>query len=161
MLCWMLGPLPVVLGSGIMVMASYFYMDAPRSSVMLRTMYAATAKPVFGLLFTVLICAMIMKLENVFRTIFEWDCWSIVARLSYCAYNIHVTIIRYTASLSTVPFQHSTMALVQYYIFILVVSLLLSIPLWLLVEEPMNRVWKLYLRSSSKTTQVQEKIKLK
>ncbi|XP_012545829.1 nose resistant to fluoxetine protein 6 isoform X2 [Bombyx mori] len=161
MLCWMLGPLPVVLGSGIMVMASYFYMDAPRSSVMLRTMYAATAKPVFGLLFTVLICAMIMKLENVFRTIFEWDCWSIVARLSYCAYNIHVTIIRYTASLSTVPFQQSIMAMVQYYIFILVVSLLLSIPLWLLVEEPMNRVWKLYLRSSSKTTQVQEKIKLK
>ncbi|XP_062529840.1 nose resistant to fluoxetine protein 6 isoform X2 [Bombyx mori] len=158
MLCWMAGPLPLVLDCGIIVLASYFYMDAPRSSVMLRTIYAATAKPVFGLLLTVLLCAMIMKLENVFRPMLEWDWWSIVARLSYCAYTLHLTIIRYTASLSTVPFQHSTMAIVQYYFFILVVSLLLSIPLWLLVEEPMNRVWKLCLSSSSKTAQVQEKI---
>ncbi|XP_062529846.1 regulator of hypoxia-inducible factor 1-like isoform X1 [Bombyx mori] len=158
LLCCMLGPLPVVLGSGIMVTASYFYMDAPRSSVMLRTIYAATAKPTYGLLFTVLICAMIMKLENVFRPVFEWGWWAIVARLSYCAYTLHMTIIRYTASLSTVPFQHSTMAMVQYYLFILTVSLLLSIPLWLLVEQPMNQMWKLCLSSSSRTAHAQKKI---
>ncbi|CAG5014978.1 unnamed protein product [Parnassius apollo] len=135
----------LLLPTGILItwLGSVFYRDAPRDSIYIRALYAGIVKPVFTLLFALLILGAIFKCDKTYRSILEWRRWVTPARLSYSAYVLHVLVIRtYVGTFET---QTKTLFIHIIYtsISLVMVSFLLATPLWLLVEAPANELVKM------------------
>nr|XP_034835581.1 nose resistant to fluoxetine protein 6-like [Maniola hyperantus] len=148
---WALVPLMI----GIILSGSAFYRDAPRDPVYIRALYGALVKPVFGIFTAALICGAIFKLENVYRAVLEWKVWTVPGRLSYCVYIIHLPCLRIILSLRTTLLTLSSANQLLLLLCVTLISLLVALPLWLLVEAPFVELTK-YL-SSRRTEEFDEK----
>ncbi|XP_031765732.2 nose resistant to fluoxetine protein 6-like [Galleria mellonella] len=141
---WMLIPLDIV----IILLATLFYQDRPTASILVRTAYAAVMKPLFSIAVVLLLIGMIFKLENIYRGMFEWSGWNPVARLSYCAYLIHMLPIRWLGGLKTELTYVSFSQMINNSFMIQCITLIAAVPFWLLVERPITRVINHYTSSN-------------
>nr|XP_034824366.1 nose resistant to fluoxetine protein 6-like isoform X1 [Maniola hyperantus] len=127
---------PAILGS--MFIGSVFYVDGVQKSIYSKAIYSGLIKPTFGIILATLIIGCVFKIENVYRAMLEWKGWKIPGKLSYCAFLLHVGLIRVAAgSLKTlVPLNNLRM--IEVAIAFIVMSYLLAIPFWLLVDAPLT-----------------------
>ncbi|XP_052743931.1 nose resistant to fluoxetine protein 6 [Bicyclus anynana] len=137
-LYWAIFPLMLC----IILAGAVFYRDAPREPMLLRLVFGTVAKPLFGVLMTVLICGMIFKIENFYRTILEWRVWAIPSRLSYCMFLVHFAFFRIYASTATTLTTMGPYDGLISFAWVCLYSMIVAVPLWLLVEAPFTEITK-------------------
>ncbi|XP_039748506.1 nose resistant to fluoxetine protein 6-like isoform X1 [Pararge aegeria] len=137
---------PAIAGS--MFIGSVFYLDGTSTSIYTKAIYAGLIKPLFGIILAILIIGCVFKIENVYRTILEWNGWKIPGKLSYCAFLLHIALVRIaTGSLRTlVPL--TNLRMIEITIAFIVMSYLVAIPFWLLVDAPMTEFLQKLLTGS-------------
>ncbi|XP_052738489.1 nose resistant to fluoxetine protein 6 isoform X2 [Bicyclus anynana] len=129
---------PAILGT--IIVGSVFYIDGIYTSVYTKAIYSGLIKPIYGVILAILVIGCVFEIENVYRPILEWDGWKLPAKLSYCAFLLHVAFIRIaTGSLRTLmPFTYLLVA--ETTIAFIVLSYLAAIPFWLLVDAPLTEL---------------------
>ncbi|RVE53018.1 hypothetical protein evm_002316 [Chilo suppressalis] len=91
-LYWLTFPLMM----GMLSQHSYVFLkEGGRPSLPTRLFFAMVPKTLWGLLILTIVFGMICKVENIYRRILEWPGWVSLVRLTYCTYNVHMTIIRW------------------------------------------------------------------
>ncbi|OWR40663.1 hypothetical protein KGM_211433 [Danaus plexippus plexippus] len=127
---------------GMMFIGSVFYLDHLNAPVLVKAIYAGIVKPIYGIIMSVLIIAAVFKLENVYRAIFESSIWRIPAKLTYCAYIIHVTIIRAVVGNRTTLATFSNINMIEFSLACISLTFILSVPFWLLINTPLTQLLK-------------------
>ncbi|XP_073954157.1 nose resistant to fluoxetine protein 6-like [Choristoneura fumiferana] len=138
-------------GLGLVMLGMIFYIDDYEIPLFVRVVYSSAIKMCFGACICGIIAGTLMKLDSVFRGILEWQGWTAISRVSYCAYLIHICVIRcsladYT-SLQHISFYYITLN----YCSVVCVTFMLSAPCWLLVESPVAQLIKLCLDRGNRT----------
>ncbi|CAH2042014.1 unnamed protein product, partial [Iphiclides podalirius] len=129
----------IVLPSGAFF---YFYEEVP---IYYKAIYSGLAKPVFGSIIMVIVLGMAFKYENTYRGILEWKGWSSPARVSYCAYILHVLFVR-TLTGSRTTLMHVSIAHTLLVSFgTVVITYVVAYPFYLFVEAPSVGLSKLIL----------------
>ncbi|CAH4032495.1 unnamed protein product [Pieris brassicae] len=125
----------IILNTGIMYSASINYQDRPRLSITTRMIMSAVMKPLLTASTSVLAFGVIFKYERSLCGLLEWRGWTVLNRLDYCCYLINLPFIDYLLGSEalirtgyTVKFTASCG--------IVIMTLLLALFLWLLVENP-------------------------
>ncbi|XP_060805677.1 nose resistant to fluoxetine protein 6 [Amyelois transitella] len=138
---WLVFPaMLTVLGVG-----AVFYLDRPPPPALVRAVYATLVKITFGMCIVLMIMGCVLKVENLYRGILEWSGWTSLARLSYCAYLIHIMHIR------TLGGQKSTLTRVSFLQInmeaygLICITLTSAVPFWLMVESPLSQIIHLAL----------------
>ncbi|KAJ2948775.1 hypothetical protein O0L34_g8034 [Tuta absoluta] len=142
---------------GLNLVGNIFFMDAPRASIYIRTACGGLLKPMFGAVVGVVIVGMVCKFENVYRGILEWSGWAPLARVSYCAYIIHVIFVKVINGTRTTLVHLSFLNFLQGMTSLIIISWLAAVPLHLLVEAPGYQLVKLCTSGRRTTPQQQEK----
>ncbi|XP_068620640.1 nose resistant to fluoxetine protein 6-like [Battus philenor] len=151
---WISAPsILIILPSGAFF---YFFESAPLYA---KAIYSGLAKPIFGSVIAFIVLGMAFKFEGIYRGILEWNGWSSPARVSYCAYILHVLFVR-TLTGSRTTLMHVSVA----HIFLVclgtvVITYIVSYPFWLLVEAPSIAISKIILPIGKKedTTDIETK----
>ncbi|XP_013162684.1 PREDICTED: nose resistant to fluoxetine protein 6-like [Papilio xuthus] len=138
---WAIAPsMLIVLPSG-----SFFYFYETEAPIILKAIFSGIAKPVFSSIICVIVLGMAFKFEDVYRGILEWNGWASPARVSYCAYILHVLFVR-TLTGSRTTLMHVSIAHVLLVCMgTVMISYLVSYPFWLLVEAPSIALSKIIL----------------
>ncbi|XP_063540775.1 nose resistant to fluoxetine protein 6-like [Cydia strobilella] len=153
-------------GALLCALGGIFYMDGIQVPLLASVLYSPGIKLMFGLLGFVLIPGTIFKLETVYRGFLEWQGnffplislseipamyrgflewqgWAVFGRVSYCAYIVHVAVIRVTTANQT-TLQHSNLLqIILTYFAHLVTSFVIALPCWMMIESPFNQLVKL------------------
>ncbi|XP_038210443.1 O-acyltransferase like protein-like [Zerene cesonia] len=111
-------------------------------SQIIKALYAGFIKPIFGLCICTMIFGSIFKIES-FTSLLHWDGWQIPAQLTYSAYIIHVHLIRVMAGIGTTLNDVNYIYMLQIGFGTILLSYLISIPFWVLVERPFAELLKL------------------
>uniref|UniRef100_A0A2A4JF89 Acyltransferase 3 domain-containing protein n=1 Tax=Heliothis virescens TaxID=7102 RepID=A0A2A4JF89_HELVI len=80
---------------------SIYFSDRPRLPTYVNVLYALLLKPVFCILMGLIIVGIVNRFEGLCSSILEWRPWTLLSRLSFCAYLMHVAIIRNTIAMQT------------------------------------------------------------
>ncbi|KAG6455943.1 hypothetical protein O3G_MSEX009498 [Manduca sexta] len=160
----------------LILSASLFYAD--RGSMPLRMAYAALARPLDGLLLACYIFSSVLKYEDVYRGVVEWRGWTVPGRLSFSAYLLHASFVRYAAGVQTnithstklhmgyTEMQHfqsfKTLCLMKYvtvqlFLFFLVVSYLAAFVFSIVVEAPLGQLVKVTFETRRRNKNIDEK----
>ncbi|XP_013162683.1 PREDICTED: nose resistant to fluoxetine protein 6-like isoform X2 [Papilio xuthus] len=141
---WALCPMMFIL----IVCRGILYMDGVTPNLAVRAVFSGIYRPLFGLLMFLFIIGMVIKVENVYRTILEWRFWTSIVRLSYAVYIIHAILIQISVY-SRTTLNHLTIheAIITSYGTI-ALCFLCAVPLWLLVESPISQIIR-HLTSTS------------
>ncbi|XP_072943012.1 uncharacterized protein [Epargyreus clarus] len=94
---WSLLPLCFAL----IVSGKYFYMRPYLDPWYTRVLFSLTVPPLFTLFAAVLVVGFVFKFEDAYRSVFEWEGWTVPSRLSYSAYILHFSIIKYYTATKT------------------------------------------------------------
>ncbi|XP_045537633.1 nose resistant to fluoxetine protein 6-like [Papilio machaon] len=138
-LVWATIPMMVI----IILCSSLFYLVGVMPHVIIRAIYAGTYRTVIGFLLFIFMLAMVFKLENVYRAILEWNGWTSTVRVSYCAYVLHLMLVQ-ILTYSRTTLNHVTIPqAITTSVGSIVISYLVAIPLWLLVESPTSQLIKI------------------
>ncbi|XP_073954152.1 nose resistant to fluoxetine protein 6-like isoform X3 [Choristoneura fumiferana] len=138
------------LGLLLVTSASVFYIDGILIPLAFRMVYSSAVKAIFGLIIITILLGNIFKIEKIYRPIMEWRGWAAPGRVSYCAFLVHITIIR-TLLVNHTSLVHSSLyQIVVNYLGLLTSSFLLAFPLWMLVEAPCTQLVKVCLMPNSK-----------
>ncbi|XP_037295153.1 nose resistant to fluoxetine protein 6-like [Manduca sexta] len=151
MLLWSAFPVGLLL----ILSASLFYAD--RGSMPLRMAYAALARPLDGLLLACYIFSSVLKYEDVYRGVVEWRGWTVPGRLSFSAYLLHASFVRYAAGVQTIITHSTKLHMVQLFLFFLMVSYLAAFVFWIVVEAPLGQLVKVTFERRRRTKNIDEK----
>ncbi|XP_013137180.1 PREDICTED: uncharacterized protein LOC106102302 [Papilio polytes] len=122
-----------------------FYFYETEAPIYLKAIFSGIAKPVFASIICVIVFGMAFKLENVYRGILEWKGWASPARVSYCAYILHVLFVRTLTGSRTTLMHVSVAHIVLVCLGTVVITYLVSYPYWLLIEAPSIALSKIIL----------------
>ncbi|XP_045537635.1 O-acyltransferase like protein-like [Papilio machaon] len=134
---------------GILLLSGVNYMDGPPYPLYIRVIFHTFLRPVMGALIATIILGMVFKFDNFYRGILEWDGWAWVARVSYGAYLIHLTVVRIILGNSTKLFTVSLLTIVPV-IGMAYISFLGGTIIWLLIDAPVNQLVKIWLEMPTK-----------
>ncbi|XP_063626463.1 nose resistant to fluoxetine protein 6-like [Cydia splendana] len=148
----------------LIICGGVFYIDGIQIPLAVRVAYAPIVKILFGMIGFILTLGTIFKLETVYRGLLEWRGWAVFGRISYCAYLVHVSVIRYSAAnhtslLHSNFFQivshlqaevHTNAALLTYF-GLLLTTFVVAFPCWMMVEAPFNQLVKVCFYPAPKT----------
>ncbi|KAL0820771.1 hypothetical protein ABMA28_006590 [Loxostege sticticalis] len=147
-LYWLLVP---VLLATLMVGGFAFLGDGPRASLPLRVLFAALARPLFGLTVMLIIFGAVNKVETLYRGVLEWRGFVPLAKLSYGVYTLHMTLVRYLAGTRTTLVHYSMLHAMHDYFGIAALSVALALVAHLVVEAPVTQLVKLACARAEKT----------
>ncbi|KAL0870186.1 hypothetical protein ABMA27_006331 [Loxostege sticticalis] len=147
-LYWLLVP---VLLATLMVGGFAFLGDGPRASLPLRVLFAALARPLFGLTVMLIIFGAVNKVETLYRGVLEWGGFVPLAKLSYGVYTLHMTLVRYLAGTRTTLVHYSMLHAMHDYFGIAALSVALALAAHLVVEAPVTQLVKLACARAEKT----------
>ncbi|XP_063367006.1 nose resistant to fluoxetine protein 6-like [Cydia amplana] len=154
----------VPIGVLLCALGGIFYMDGLQVPMLARVLYSPGIKLMFGMLAFVLITGTIFKLESnksgntilnffplisfsefpaVYRGFLEWQGWAVFGRVSYCAYIVHVAVIRTTTANHATLLHTNFLQIVLTYFSHLVTSFVIALPCWMIIEAPFNQLVKL------------------
>ncbi|KAM3959421.1 O-acyltransferase like protein-like [Aphomia sociella] len=136
--------LPTVIS--IAILGSFFYEPTP---LWVRMLYQATHRFLIGILTIWIIIGSVMKLDKHYTSFIQWDGWTIPGRLTYAVYLLHMNIVHYIIGERTLPIRFTYFSLMIANFGILVMSYLISIPFYLMIEAPLEPIMKIAMSSSS------------
>ncbi|CAK1550259.1 unnamed protein product [Leptosia nina] len=129
----------LLVNAGVIYLGSVPYANAPRLSITIRVVLAAIMKPVLAGGTAVLIFGAIFKYEDKLRSFLEWKGWTILYRLCYSAYLVHLSLIDYQFATSDLRrASYIEMAILAFGV--IAVSFIVALMLWLLVESPLAEI---------------------
>ncbi|KAJ8717589.1 hypothetical protein PYW07_005519 [Mythimna separata] len=131
-----------VLSMALVTSGCIFFTDGPKVSLVTRMLFSIVVMPLLSLVLTVIFWGVVMKFEDVYRGILEWPGWVTPARLSYCAYLLHGTLIRLVAGSATELTHASLPNCFKYGLLTIVLAYTAATPLFLMVEAPFMRLLK-------------------
>ncbi|KAI8420493.1 hypothetical protein MSG28_008978 [Choristoneura fumiferana] len=148
---WMLFPIELF----IVLTGAIFYIPGIQIPLGVRMVYSSSIKVLFGAMIFFHIFFTILKVDNTIilyytllethRGILNWAGWGILAKFTYSTYIVHVCILRtYTAdndALSRTTFYKILMS----YTSLLVLSFVLALTLWFIVEKPVANLVKTFI----------------
>ncbi|CAH2089179.1 unnamed protein product [Euphydryas editha] len=135
-LYWLVIPMIVAL----VLSAAFFYRDGPRYPRHIRAICAAFIKTASGGLIAIFVAGLVMKLENVYRKVLEWDIWVIPSRLTYSIYLVHYPFLIVYMNMQNSLVHMSYLHMIATSVVITITSFIFSIPLYLLVEAPFSSI---------------------
>ncbi|KOB61492.1 Uncharacterized protein OBRU01_25213, partial [Operophtera brumata] len=122
-----------------------FYADGERASLVIRMLYAGAHRLVLAAITGLFIFGMVLKAPSNFRIISEWRGWLIPSRLSYSVYLLHMNLVHILMAtrlqLGWVSFYNVILA----YLGIVLLTYMLAVPFFLMVEAPFNKLVKALL----------------
>ncbi|XP_068620494.1 nose resistant to fluoxetine protein 6-like [Battus philenor] len=128
-----------------------FYADRPRVSLAVRVLYAVTLRAAFGFVIALMMISITMRFSESFNKVLEWNGWLVSSRLSYCLFLVHLNFVHALQGLRTqLSFVSSYYTLVLF-LGVSVLSALMALPLYLLVEAPSNGLLAMFIQSKLKT----------
>ncbi|XP_068620642.1 nose resistant to fluoxetine protein 6-like [Battus philenor] len=127
----------------IILSGQTFYADAERRSLVFRVLYAAVHRGTFGILTAFLILGFVFQVENIQRPIFEWNGWTMLSKLTYCSYLLHLNIIHIMMGVRTQLTHVSFFYVVMSHLGVVTLSYLISIPFYVMVEKPFAKLAKI------------------
>ncbi|CAG4933600.1 unnamed protein product [Colias eurytheme] len=111
------------------------YRDGPRLSIYIRVLYSVLLKPLFGMCFAVLILGCVFRFESTLRGFLEARIWTVLCRVSYCAYLCHEGFFRAIAG-SSLMIRSNIIHLFDITLGNVFISFLTAIVLYIFVEAP-------------------------
>ncbi|XP_063626460.1 nose resistant to fluoxetine protein 6-like [Cydia splendana] len=133
----------VPIGVFLCALGGIFYIDGIQVPMLARVLYTPGVKLLFGLLALVLIPGTIFKLDTVYRGFLEWQGWAVLGRVSYCAYIVHVAVIRVTTANHATLLHTNFLQILLTYFAHLITSFVIALPCWMMIEAPFNQLVKL------------------
>ncbi|CAK1584092.1 unnamed protein product [Parnassius mnemosyne] len=92
-----------------------------------------------------------------FCSFFEWDGWLVPSRLSYSVYLVHMNFVHALLGIRTQLSLVSLYNMLIIYFGVVVMSVMLALPFYLIVEAPMTGLLKIFFKSKDST---QKKVEL-
>lgn len=151
-LYWCTAPVLIAL----MYSGSIFYGDRPRTSLLFRTVYSALVKPVFCLTTAVFMLGMLLKFDNVYRSILEWKGWTVPSRLCYNVYLLHFLFVRFYVGIQTSIMKATFWFQVIFFIGLLTFSFVFAFVFWMLLEAPMAELMKTLMSPKKREEETSE-----
>uniref|UniRef100_A0A2A4JGW2 Acyltransferase 3 domain-containing protein n=1 Tax=Heliothis virescens TaxID=7102 RepID=A0A2A4JGW2_HELVI len=130
---------------------SIYFSDRPRLPTYVHVLYALLLKPVFCIIMGVIIVGVVSRFEGLCRSILEWRPWTLLSRLSFCAYLVHVAIIRNTIAMQTTTQMTTIPSALLQCAKIQLGSFIFAFFLCILVETPFGNLVQASLFSKSQT----------
>ncbi|CAH2089173.1 unnamed protein product [Euphydryas editha] len=124
----------------LILSGAVFYRDGPRYPRHIRAICAAFYKTAPGGLVAIFVAGLVLKLENVYRKVLEWDIWVIPSRLNYSIYLIHYPFLIVYINMQNSLVHMSYLHLIATSVVITIISFIFAIPLYLLVEAPFSSI---------------------
>ncbi|CAK1584091.1 unnamed protein product [Parnassius mnemosyne] len=152
-LCWLIIP---AIGC-LFLTGRLFFIDGARASLTARMLYAGTHRVVMGSLVALAVVAITMRLSESFCSFFEWDGWLVPSRLSYSVYLVHMNFVHALLGIRTQLSLVSLYNMLIIYFGVVVMSVMLALPFYLIVEAPMTGLLKIFFKSKDST---QKKVEL-
>lgn len=126
----------------LIICGGIFYIDGIQIPLVVRLLYSPVVKILFGIIFFIFTIGTVFKVETVYRGLLEWRGWAVFGRVSYCAYLIHLSVIRYNVANHT-TLLHSNFSLVLLtYFGQLVATYILAFLCWMMIEAPFIQLVK-------------------
>ncbi|CAG4933560.1 unnamed protein product [Colias eurytheme] len=125
----------VPVGFALAIAGMAAYRDGPRLSIYIRVMFSLLLKPVFGMCAAILIFGMVFKFEGTIRGFLEARIWTVICRISYCAYLSHVTLVRMMTG-SSIMIRVNVLHLFNLTLGMVFMAFLIAVVLYLFVEAP-------------------------
>ncbi|XP_047997328.1 uncharacterized protein LOC125234949 [Leguminivora glycinivorella] len=144
----------------IVICGGVFYIDGIQVPMVVRLLYSPIVKILFGMLFFIFTTGTVFKLEKVYRGILEWRGWAVLGRLSYCAYLVHLSILRYSVANQTSLMQSSASQMLLTYFGQLVITFILALPCWIMIEAPFNQLVKVCFYPKPRKPKIKEMEKM-
>merc|ERR1711915_942493 len=124
--CWLLAT--IIGGSVIygLIPAQKHLMEGIKEPLVARVIYNGLHRLAWSLSISWMIFACAKGLGGPINTFLSWRAWAPLARMSYCIYLIHITVISYYTSLSSYTVTLSHPLVVYFIIWIIAVSAAIS-----------------------------------
>ncbi|CAG5019848.1 unnamed protein product [Parnassius apollo] len=90
---------------------------------------------------------MLFMVSESFCSFFEWDGWLVPSRLSYSVYLVHMNFIHVLLGIRTQLSLVSFYNMLIVYFGVVVMSVMLALPFYLIMEAPMTGLLKMFLKS--------------
>ncbi|XP_045503566.1 nose resistant to fluoxetine protein 6-like [Colias croceus] len=125
----------VPVGFALAIAGMAAYRDGPRLSIYIRVLFSLLLKPVFGMCIAVLIFGMVFKFEGTIRGFLEARIWTVICRVSYCAYLCHIALVRMMTG-SSIMIRVNVINLINLTLGMVFMAFLIAVVLYLFVEAP-------------------------
>ncbi|PZC73777.1 hypothetical protein B5X24_HaOG208788 [Helicoverpa armigera] len=132
---------------------SVFFWDQPPLPRYVHVLYALLLKPIFSIIMGVIIAGVIVRFEGLYRTILEWRAWTLLSRLSFCAYLMHIAIIRNIIAMQTTTQRSTIPGVLLQCAKIQLGSFIFAFFLWMLVETPFANLIQAIFSKTETTAQ--------
>ncbi|XP_047997327.1 uncharacterized protein LOC125234948 [Leguminivora glycinivorella] len=126
---WATIPIGVVLCA----LGGIFYIDGIQVPVLACVAYSSGIKIILAY----------SLVPAVYRSFLEWQGWAVFGRVSYCAYIVHVAVIRMTTANHATLLHTNFLQILLTYFAHLVMSFVIALPCWIMIEAPFNQLVKL------------------
>ena len=113
------------------------------ASTMTRALYGGLHRLVWALALSWVILACVKGVGGPANSILSWPTWVPLARLSYCIYLIHITVMSIVNSYASYRVKISHPLIIYYNIFVLALSVALAYALSMLFEAPLVHLEKI------------------
>ncbi|XP_013137165.1 PREDICTED: nose resistant to fluoxetine protein 6-like [Papilio polytes] len=145
-LYWMLVPI----GIGVVLTSGIFYMDGMDVPLVYKAIHSGALRGVAGILICAIILGMVLRIEDTYRRILEWQGWTTPTRLSYSAYLLHLIVIEILTGTRTTLIYVTEFQMMVVIIGTSIVTFLIAVPFWLLVEAPVSQFIKVVFPAKDK-----------
>ncbi|CAK1541500.1 unnamed protein product [Leptosia nina] len=153
--CMIYTSIPILFA--LILLGSVSYRNGPRLPIYVRVAFAVLLKPIFGVVFAILILGIVFKVEKHLSGFFEARIWTIINKISYCTYICHMAIIKLLLC-SQQLIRSDFFQLVHFLLGTVCMSLLAATVLWLFVEAPVSGIIdSIRIGSTCKTQQEKPK----
>ncbi|XP_032520170.2 nose resistant to fluoxetine protein 6-like [Danaus plexippus] len=147
----------LLLAAAVSVAGVPFLSDSPPPS-WVTALYASVDKILVALFFNVFLLGCLSRCKSVFRDLLSWRGWYSPGRLSYSVFIIHFVIMRFTIANNPQIIHITGYSSLSLLIVGTVLSYLISVPVFLVIEMPFIQLWKavMGLDGPKKDAQAQE-----
>ncbi|XP_045490649.1 O-acyltransferase like protein-like [Pieris rapae] len=124
------------------VLSAYLLPQNP--SYLLSTVYAAIDRPVYAILFSVMLFGSIYRIDQIWWRFMSWSGWQVFGRMSLCIFMIHWSFDLLQIGLQTNTNKISIFEVGGHVFVTIFMTFITSIPLHIMVEKPIQ----MFLRAS-------------
>ncbi|CAG9564326.1 unnamed protein product [Danaus chrysippus] len=151
--------------AGAVTVAGVPFLSDPPPPSWVTALYAAFDKILVALFFNVFLLGCLSRCKSVFRDLLSWRGWYSPGRLSYSVFIIHFVIMRFTVANSPQIIHITGYSSLSLLIVGTVLSYLISVPVFLVIEMPFIQLWKAVMgldgpKKNAQTQETQNKIDL-
>ncbi|VVC88284.1 unnamed protein product [Leptidea sinapis] len=129
MLLWILGGLAVI----------------DTSSPWLTALYGAVDRPIFTMIFTIVLLGYLFKVDKIVVGVMSWPVWQVLAKLSLSILMVHYTFNMLQVALKPNAVGASIFDIGGHWFVTIFMTLVTSVPLWVLLEMPVQRFLRILL----------------